>query len=151
MQQAPDPPLHADVPRSRLNVTLILAGIVALLGVLTVAQGQTDGLIWLVLGFSGVGYAWLTTPKQFQIYTNALVIIYGTPRIKVIPYPEISHLDLLVVPIGNRLRIRLENGKRLMVSVQNPEEFQARLEDAMEKFRGSSDGGGIIDEGPTPY
>ena len=151
MQQAPDPPLHADVPRSRLNITLILAGVVALLGVLTVVQGNASGLLWLILGFAGVAYAWLTTPKQFQIYVNALVIVYGAPRIKVIPYPEISHLDLLAVPMGNRLRVRMENNSRLMISVQNLEEFQARLEEAMEKFRGSSDGGQIVDQGPTPY
>ena len=149
MQQAPDPPLHADVPRSRFNITLILAALVVVLGFINFPSAT--GVFFVFLGIAGVAYAWLTTPKQFQIYVNALVIVYGSPRIKVIPYPEISHLDLLVIPMGNRLRVRMENNSRLMISVQNLEEFQARLEEAMEKFRGSSDNGQIIDQGPTPY
>ena len=132
---------------------MILAGIVAFLGFFNLVQG--DGInLWLVLGVVGFGFSWLTNPKQYLIYTNSLVIVYGRPRVKVIRFPEISHLEMLVIPIGNRLRVRLVNGKRIMVMVQDLEEFQARLDEALEKFNSTYSGQNIVDQesdSPTPF
>ena len=148
MQEAPQQPLYMDSPRSKFNVTLIFALVIAVIGLVT---GAT---FLLLLGLIGAGLNWFTSPKQFQIYQNALVIIYGRPRVKAITFPEISHLEMLVLPMGNRLRVRLVNGKRVMVAVQDIEEFRARLDDALEKFHGTFGERNILDqssENSTPY
>ena len=80
--------------------------------------------------------------------------MYGRPRVKVIPYPEISHLEMLVMPMGNRLRVRMVSGKRLLVTVSDVDEFRARLDDALEKFNGTYGERSIVEQDPqdpTPY
>ena len=141
-------PLHSDRPRSRFNATLIFALVIAVIGLFS------NQFFLVLLGIIGAGFSWFTNAKQYLIYTNSLVIVYGRPRVKVISFPEISHLEMLVIPMGNRLRVRLVNGKRIMIAVQNMEEFQARLDDAMEKFNGSYNERNIIDQESdrtTPY
>lgn len=137
-----------DSPKSKLNITLIFALVVAVIGL---ATGQT---FLLLLGLIGAGLNWFTSPKQFQIYQNALVIVYGKPRVKAIPFPEISHTEILVLPMGSRLRVRLVNGKRVLVAVENIEEFRVRLDEALEKFNGTYGERALSDqepENPTPY
>lgn len=148
VMQSPQQPLYMDSPKSKFNVTLIFAMVVAVIGL---ATGAT---FLLILGLIGAVMNWFTSPKQFQIYQNALVIVYGKPRVKAIPFPDISHTEILVMPMGSRLRVRLINGKRVLVAVENIEEFRARLDDAMEKFNGTYGEGVIVDqepEDPTPY
>jgi hypothetical protein len=149
MEQPQDQPLYWDSPRSRFNATLILSLVVALIGLVTA------GYLLVLLGLVGAGFSWFTNAKQYLIYSNALVIVYGRPRVKAIPFPEISHLEMLVLPMGNRLRVRMISGKRIMIAVQNMEEFQARLEEALQSYN-SSYHGGVIDidqesDRPTPY
>ncbi len=146
--QSQEQPLYMDRSKSKFNLTLIFSLVVAVIGL---ATGAT---FLLILGLIGAGMNWFTSPKQFQIYQNALVIIYGKPRVKAIPYTDISHTEILVLPMGSRLRVRLVNGKRVMVAVENIEEFRARLDDALEKFNGTNGQRAIIDqtpEDPTPY
>ena len=148
MQQPQVEPIHRDRPRSRFDATLIFAMVVAVLGLYV---GQP---FLVLLGILGAGYSWFNNAKQYLIYTDSLVIVYGRPRVKVIRFPEISHLEMLVIPIGNRLRVRLVNGKRIMVMVQDLEEFQARLGEALEKFNSTYSGQNIVDQesdSPTPY
>ena len=157
MAQPREQPLHWDKPKTKYNLTLIFSIVVALIGLVT---GAT---FLLLLGLVGAAMNWFTTAKEYLIYENALVVMYGRPRVKVIPYPEISHLELLVMPMGNRLRVRLVSGKRLVVTVSDVEEFQVRLDEALEKFNGtygqsqSQSQGQIIDQvdqepqDQTPY
>ena len=110
---------------------MIVALVVAVIGLIT---GAT---ILVVLGVVAAGFSWFTNAKRYLIYDNALVIAYGRPRVKVFPFPEISHLEMLVLPMGNRLRVRMVNGRRIMVAAKNIDEFRDRLDEALEKFNGT--------------
>ena len=143
MEEPQAQPIHWDSPKSKFNATLIFALVVAVIGLFT----QQTFLV--LLGLVGAGFNWFTNPKQFLIYENVLVVVYGKPRTKVVSYQDISHLELLVTPIGNRLRVRLINGKRMMVPVQDIDTFQAKLEEAMEKFQGTYDERKTIDKRPS--
>lgn len=129
MQQTPEEPLHWDNHRTNLNLTFIFALIVAVLGIL----GQPP---LFVIGIGVAIYSWLTNPKQYLIYRDALVIVYGRPRIKSYPFQEMSHLELLSLPIGDRLRIRMANGRRLMLLTKDTETFRAKLDEALDAFHG---------------
>ena len=128
----------------------------AILGFIGFVQSGALNL-WLVLGIAVAAFSWFTNAKQYLVYQNALVVMYGRPRVKVIPYPDISHLEMLVMPTGNRLRVRLVSGKRLVVTVSDIDEFRARLDDALEKFNGSYGEQKIIEpveqepQDPRPY
>ena len=133
MQQTQDQPLHSDYHRTNLNLTIIFALIVAVIGIL----GQPP------LFFIGIGvaiYSWLTNPKQYLIYRDALVIVYGRPRIKACPFEEISHLETLSLPMGERLRVRMVNGRRLMLLTKDIDTFRAKLDEALEAFHGEQRG-----------
>jgi len=113
MEQMQEQPLHWDNHRTNLNLTFIFALIVAVIGIL----GQP---VLFVLGIGVAIYSWLTNPKQYLIYRDALVIVYGRPRIKSYPFQEISHLETLSLPIGERLRVRMVNGRRIMLLTKDP-------------------------------
>ncbi|NQW22709.1 MAG: hypothetical protein HQ475_04600 [SAR202 cluster bacterium] len=127
--QTPEQPLHWDKHRTSLNLTFIFALVVAIIGIF----GQP------VLFFMGIGvalYSWLSTPKQYLIYRDALVLIYGKPRVKAYPFQEIANLELLELPIGNRLRVRMANGRRIMLMNKDPETFRVKLDEALDAFHG---------------
>lgn len=147
MAQQQNQPLHWDTPRSALNVSLILSLVVFVIGLFS-------GPVLIVLGLLGAAFSWFTNARQYYIYSDALVIAYGRPRVKAFPFSEISHLEMLVLPMGNRLRVRLVNGRRVMVAAKNIEEFRDRLDEALESFNGSYQRQQLQDEGPgsqTPY
>lgn len=137
-------------------MTMIFALAVAVLGIFSGSP----------LFFAGVGvaaYTWLTSPRRYLIFENALVIEYGRPRVKVIDFSNISHVETLSLGIGERLRVVLINGRRTMVMSRNLETFRERLDEALEKFQsqnpqgrgqdsGTQDdqGGRIIDAGGGP-
>ena len=148
MEKPREQPLHWDGPKSKYNLTLIFSLVVAVIGLVT---GAT---FLLLLGLLGAAMNWFTNAKQYLIYQNALVVVYGRPRVKVIPYSDISHLEMLVMPMGNRLRVRMVSGKRMIVTVQDIDEFRDRLDDAMEKFNETYGQSNMIDqdtENSTPY
>lgn len=151
MEQPQEQPLHWDSPKSKYNLTLIFSLVVAVIGL---ATGAT---FLLILGLIGAAMNWFTNAKQYLIYQNALVVVYGRPRVKVIPFSDISHLEMLAMPMGNRLRVRLVSSKRLVVTVKDVDEFRTRLDDALEKYNDAYGGGKVIDQidqGPqdrTPY
>ena len=126
-------PIHWDNHRTNLNLTFIFALIVAVIGIL----GQP---VLFVLGIGVAIYTWLTTPKQYLIYRDALVIIYGRPRIKSYPFQEISHLETLSLPMGERLRVRMVNGRRLLLLTKDPDTFRTKLDEALDAFHGEQRG-----------
>ena len=133
MQQTQEPPLHWDNHRTNINLTFIFALVVAVIGIL----GQP---VLFVIGVGVAIYSWLTNPKQYLIYRDALVIIYGRPRTKSYPFQEISNLELLTLPIGDRLRIRMANGKRLMLLTKDSQTFMEKLDEALDAFHGGQRG-----------
>ena len=74
MQETQQEPLHWDSHRTNLNLTLIFSLVVAVIGIM----GQP---LLFVIGVGVAIYSWLTTPKQYLIYRDALVIVYGRPRV----------------------------------------------------------------------
>jgi len=131
MQQTQEEPLHWDNHRTGLNLTLIFALVVAFLGII---GGILNPLFPIGVGVAI--YSWLTNPKQYLIYRDSLVIIYGRPRVKVYPFEEMSNLELLTLPIGDRLRIRMANGRRLMLLTKDTETFRIKLDEALDAYHG---------------
>ena len=123
--------MHSDNHRGSLNLTLYLALGVVVVGFLS---GPAPQLI--VIGLGVLAYTWFTTPKQYLIYTDALVIVYGRPRVRMIPFSQLSHVERLSLPIGDRLRIRLVSGRRIMLSMRDTETFHDRLDEALDNFHG---------------
>ena len=148
MEQPGNQPIYGDRPKSALNVTLILALGVAVFGL------ATSQPILLILGLLVAAFNWFTSAKQYLIYTNALVIVYGRPRVKAYEFSNISHLEMLDLPMGQRLRVRLNNGGRFIISTQNIEEFRDRLDEALAKFNDAVPAQLLPGEEPddsTPY
>ena len=146
-------PIHWDRHRTTFNLTLIFALVVIVLGVI---QG-TQGILLVVLGIGFAVYSWLTTPREYLIYQDALVIRYGMPRVKPIPFAEISNLESLALPMGERLRVRLASGRRIMLMAKDPETFRDRLDEALNRYNDSQPGygyveGTVVDQGePTGF
>jgi len=136
MQQHVQQPLHADDDRTTLNVSMLLGILVAIYG-MVVAQDATIfflGMVW-------AAYSWLTRPRRYLVYPNALVIEYGRPRKKVIPMAEISHVELLSLPIGERLRVVSLTGRRTMIMAKDLDTFREKLDEALESYQGGNSGG----------
>lgn len=132
MQQPQREPIHWDNHRGSINITLILALGVVVIGFIQGAQEL------LVIGLAVAAYTWFTSPKQYFIYSDSLVVVYGRPRVRAIPFTDISHVEMLSLPIGNRLRVRLNNGRRVMLTARDAETFFDRLDEALNSFRGTS-------------
>lgn len=102
------------------------------------------------MGLAFAAYTWLTTPKRYLIFENALVIEYGRPRVKVIDFSNISHVETLSLGVGARLRVVLIKGKRTMVMSKNLDTFRERLDEALERYQsqnpqGQGQEGGALD------
>ena len=154
MEQPEPQPIYADGPKPGLNITLILALVVVVLGLLDAMNGSFP--ILLILGLVVVAFNWFTTAKQYLIYENALVVVYGRPRVKAVPFDGISHVELLELPMGARLRVRMHNGGRIMITTQNIEEFRDRLDEALARFNDTYQpppqlSGEEPDNSATPY
>ena len=135
MEQTQEEPIHWDNHRTKINLTFIFALVVAFIG----ALGQPA---LFVIGIGVAIYSWLTNPKQYLIYRDSLVIIYGRPRIKTYPFESMAHLELLTLPIGDRLRVRMANGARIMLLPKDSDTFNVKLDAALEAFHGGPMGSG---------
>ena len=139
MAQQQENPIHWDQHASRWNLTLIFSVIVAVLGIVMQAP------LLIILGLGMAGYSWLTTPRQFLLYRDCMVIVYGIPRSRTISFAEISHIELLAMPLGERLRIRMVSGNRLMLMMKDPGAFRGHLEDALARYHGEQSGAAYVE------
>ena len=133
MNPQADQPIHWDRHRGNLNITLVLALIISVFGLVTALGGGNPLL--LIAGLGVAAYSWLTTPQQYYIYRDALIIVYGRPRVKVIPFSSVSHIELLSLPMGDRLRVQLVGGRPVILAARDSETFRERLDTALEEFR----------------
>ena len=138
MAQQQENPIHWDQSSSRFNLTLIFSLVVAILGIMT-------NPVLIILGVGMAGYSWLTTARQFLLYRDTVVIVYGMPRTRVISFAEISHVELLAMPMGERLRIRMISGSRLMLMMSDPGAFRGHLEDALARYHGEQSGAAYVE------
>ena len=127
MEQTPEP-LHSDGPKTKLNLTILFAFVVMVMGLL-----QPEKIL-LIMGVGVAIYSWLTNARKFEIYRDALVITYGSPRVKAFPFQQIANSELVELPIGNRLRVRMANGSRIMLMTKDPETFRNKLDEALKTF-----------------
>ena len=146
MAQQQDNPIYWDQTASRWNLTLIFSLVVAVLGLVMQA------VLLIILGLGMAIYSWLTTPRQFLLYRDSMVIVYGIPRTRVISFAEISHIELLALPLGERLRIRMVSGGRVMLTMRDPGAFRGHLEDALSRYHGEQSGtayveGAVLNQG----
>ena len=121
-------PLHADRHRSSFNLSLILSVAVAAIGLVT-----SEPFV-VVIGLGFAAFSWLTTPSQYMIFDDRLVIAYGKPRVRQVPFHQIDQVEVLRHPIGHRLLVRLRNGRRLIIQPRDAEGFQSRFQGALESF-----------------
>ncbi len=134
MQAPQEAPIHWDSNRRSMNLTLVFALIVAAFGLYGMFSAGDNGLV-LALGLAVAAYSWLTTPKHYMIFPGYMVIMFGTPRRKMVPFQQISHVEFLSLPsIGDRLRVRMVNGRSLMLQPRDAETFHDRLEEALSSF-----------------
>lgn len=128
MEQAQNQPIHWDKHRIPVNITFIFSIAVVVYGFV--------GVEWLlVIAGLGVGaYSWFTNPRQYAVYSDALSVVYGRPRIKVIPFHTISRLEMRELQTPDRLRVWLTNGRRVVLMVKDVDTFHDRLEQALNEF-----------------
>ena len=132
MSPPPEQPIHWDTHRSTLNITLVLALIIAVFGVITQSPLPFIG------GLGLAAYSWLTSARQYYIYHDALIIVYGRPRRRIIPFAQVSHIELLSLPVGDRLRVQVVGSRPVLLAARDSETFLERLDTALEEFRSAS-------------
>ena len=98
--------------------------------------GNISPEILIIMGLLVGAYSWLTTPKIYAIYPDALIVAYGRPRRKVIYFNNISEIDMRQRHSPDRLRVIQTNGKRVAIVAKDPESFHDQLESALASFRG---------------
>ena len=124
-------PFHIDRHKSNFNFTLAVAMGVAVLGLVG------GNPLLLIAGLGVAGFSWLTTPARYTLFSDRLVIAYGMPRIRHIHFQDIDKVDPLKLPIGTRLRVGLRSRRPILIQPRDPDEFQSKLEGALESYRGS--------------
>ena len=147
MAQERENPIYWDQNATKWNLTLIFSLVVVVLGFII-----ANGYLLVILGAVMAAYSWLTTPRQFLLYRDSMVVVYGMPRTRVISFAEISHVELLALPFGERLRVRMMSGSRMMLMMRDPGAFRAHLEDALAQYHGEQSGaayaaGTLVDRG----
>ena len=134
MARQQENPIYWDQHATKWNLTLIFSLVVVVLGFIM------QNILLIVLGIGMAAYSWFTTPRQFLLYRDSMVVVYGMPHTRVISFAEISHVELLALPFGERLRIRMVSGKRMMLMMRDPGAFRAHLEDALAQYHGEQSG-----------
>ena len=147
--------IYWDKTRRPVNFLFILAAVAAVLGLMGLVKGNENAESMLILGLGVGAYSWLTNARTYLIYPEHLVIMYGTPRRRIIPFSQISHVEFLSLPtIGDRVRVRLENGRGVMLQAKDSETFHDRLDEALNNFHGPrpeyplNNGGPGIEDAP---
>ena len=132
MEATQNQAIHWDKHRIPVNITLIFSLVVAVYGVTLFIQAQE----WLLM-VAGIGvgiYSWITNPRQYVIYPDALSVVYGKPRVKIIPFHTISRLEMRELQTPDRLRVWMTNGKRVVLMTKDVDTFHERLEIALNEY-----------------
>jgi hypothetical protein len=100
-------------------------------------RGRGSGGSWLliIVGLGVGGYSWLTSPRQYRVYSDALVIMYGTPRSRQIHFSQIREVVNDRGFMGDPLRVYTVANRRIPLQVREPEELQRALQTTLDEFR----------------
>jgi hypothetical protein len=151
MNQQKSQPTYSERKGSLFSFTLIFSIIVVVMG-----TGVLSGLgfpgpqpMLVIVGSGIAGFNWLTTPREYQLYQNALVVLYGKPRWTVVDFKNITNLSVLKLPLGSdRLMVELTTGRRLVLQTKDSPAFYDRLMDALNSYRQDHPQVELSDEGP---
>ena len=165
MQQPETTLIYWAPSRVRFNLTLILAAAVILFGLYQLftdarsggddvpaepaAQTQESGgetpapkrsggsgaWLLIVVGLGVGAYSWLTSPRQYRVYSDALIIMFGTPRRRTIHFSDIREVVSDRGFMGDPLRVYTMNRRRIPLQVREPEEMHRYLDSALADFR----------------
>ncbi len=145
MEQPQNQPIYWDKHRIPINLTVIFAIFVAAYGLYSWIQ--TNQPLLLFAGLAVGVYSWLTNPRQYWIYPDALVVVYGKPRTRVIPFTNVSHVEMRTQATPDRLRAALHRGRNLVLMVRDPDAFNEQLQKALDDYRGLHPELSILDSG----
>lgn len=100
-------------------------------------SGSGGGGAWLliVVGLGVGAYSWLTSPRQYRVYSDALIIMFGTPRRRTIHFSDIREVVSDRGFMGDPLRVYTMNRRRIPLQVREPEEMHRYLDSALADFR----------------
>ena len=74
-------------------------------------------------------FIWFTRHTRYDLYSNALVIRYGTPRQRAVPISEIE--QVVTVLGGKGLFVKRKGSGGLLIRPQDIETFKSRLEEVI--------------------
>ena len=100
------------------------------------SSGGGSGSAWLlvIVGLGVGAYSWLTGPRQYRVYSDALIIMFGTPRRRTIHFSDIREVVLDRGFMGDPLRVYTVNRRRVPLQVREPEELHQYLDGAVKEF-----------------
>jgi hypothetical protein len=123
-----DQPVHSD--KHRISILQWINSLLAI-GIIVVGAILQD-FIMPLLGLALGLIAWFTTVRGYDIYHDRLVVKYGKPRRTVVPLSTVSDAEVLSVPVGGeRLFLRRQSGRSLVLSPRDVRTFLAELENAL--------------------
>lgn len=88
----------------------------------------------MIVGLGVGAYSWLTSPRQYRVYSDALIIMFGTPRRRTIHFSDIREVVLDRGFMGDPLRVYTVNRRRIPLQVREPEEMHRYLDGAVKDF-----------------
>lgn len=98
-------------------------------------SGGSGAWLLIVVGLGVGAYSWLTSPRQYRVYSDALIIMFGTPRRRTIHFSDIREVASDRGFMGDPLRVYTNNRKRVPIQVREPEEMHRYLDSALADFR----------------
>ncbi len=144
--------VYWDKHRIPVNLTIIFALAVAVYGLWLTVRGSEGGAInpifIVILGLGTALYSWLTNPRTYLIYTDALYVMYGRPRVKRLGFEEISHLEMRTLNTPDRLRVWPVRGRRVVLMARDPDMFHDQLQSALDDYRQAHPELQILEEPP---
>ena len=98
-------------------------------------RGGSGAWLLIVVGLGVGAYSWLTSPRQYRVYSDALIIMFGTPRRRTIHFSDIREVVSDRGFMGDPLRVYTMNRRRIPLQVREPEEMHRYLDGALADFR----------------
>ena len=98
-------------------------------------SGGSGAWLLIVVGLGVGAYSWLTSPRQYRVYSDALIIMFGTPRRRTIHFSDIREVASDRGFMGDPLRVYTNNRRRIPIQVREPEEMHRYLDGALADFR----------------
>ena len=87
----------------------------------------TGELFLAALGLVVGAVYWFTTPRHYHITSESLVVMYGQPRILVVPFDAIFDVNIVRVPLTSGIFIRRVNKAGVIIRPKDMEGFVGQL------------------------